>query len=113
MLASKNRLTKRRDFVKVYSTGAYAAIGGIAIKYLETKSPETRIGFSIGKTFSKKATERNLARRILRESVREQLSFLKTGFDIIIIAQGKERELIFDQTSKTVRQIFAKTNLLR
>ena len=113
MLPIKNRLTKRQDFASVYLTGAYAANSGISIKYLETKFPVVRIGFSVGKTFSKKATERNRARRILREATGKQLASLRPGFDIIFMLQGKQRELILEQVATITHKLFTKARLLK
>jgi ribonuclease P protein component len=69
MLAKQHRLTKREDFAAVYSKGAYSNFENITIKYSASKSPLTRIGFSIGKTFSKKSRAKKSNAKSLARSL--------------------------------------------
>ena len=111
MLAKKNRLTKRTDFSAIYSKGAYVRQGDIMIKYIQTDNPEARIGFSLGKSFSKKAVERNRARRILQEACRTHIQSLKPGFDIVVMPAPQAKEIKFENSVRTLQQIFKKANL--
>ena len=111
MLSSKNRLTKREDFACVYSRGYYASINGITIKYLKTQQPFTRIGFAIGKNFSKKAVDRNRIRRLLREATRNQIDTLKPGYDIVMMAQSNQKGATLSEIKSTVHLLMKKANL--
>ena len=111
MLAKKNRLTKREDFVIVYSKGAYINLAGITIKYAPAKNIETRIGFSIGKNFSKKAVTRNRTRRVLQEACRLNIELLKPGFDIVVIIKPEYKTIEFKNTVELLKKIFTKANL--
>ena len=111
MLSKKNRLTKREDFSTVYLKGSYIGQDDLAIKYLQSNHPICRIGFSIGKNFSKKAVRRNRARRILQEICRNYIQSMKTGFDIVIMLKSGQEKLEFKKIKDVLKQIFTKANL--
>jgi ribonuclease P protein component len=111
MLSKKHRLTKREDFSTVYSKGSYIQQDGFTAKYLQSGQPITRIGFSIGKNFSKRAVRRNRARRILQEACRSYIQTLKTGFDIVIILKPGQENIEFKKVKDVLKQIFTKANL--
>ena len=111
MLAKNHRLTKREDFATVYAKGAYSSLDGITIKYAPSKKITTRIGFSIGKNFSKKAVERNRIRRILQEACRHHVALLKPGFDIVVMIKSESKDLEFQKTVDILKKIFTKANL--
>jgi len=111
MLAKENRLTNRTDFSAVYSKGIYVASGGLAIKYLNSGLKMTRLGFPIGKNFSKKAVERNRARRILQEAVRLNIESLKPGFDIVVMPRPSFQNYGFKEVSDILKSILKKSDL--
>jgi len=111
MLSKKHRLTKREDFSIIYSKGSYVERDGFAIKYLQTGQSVTRIGFSVGKNFSKRAVRRNRARRILQETCRIYMQLLKPGFDIIVILRPGHEDIEFAKAKDVLKQIFLKANL--
>lgn len=111
MLAKNHRLTKREDFATVYAKGAYSSLDGITIKYAPSKNTETRIGFSIGKNFSKKAVQRNRVRRILQEACRHHVELLKPGFDIVVMIKPECKDMEFQKTVEILKKIFTKANL--
>ena len=112
MLPKKNRLNRREDFAVLYAKGAYASVyDGIAIKFLPTENPEVRVGFPIGKNFSKKAVTRNRARRILRAASFQLLASLKPGFDILVMPKPGKAAIEFNETIVVLRRVFLKANL--
>lgn len=111
MLAKNHRLTKREDFATVYAKGAYSNLDGITIKYAPSKNIATRIGFSIGKNFSKKAVQRNRTRRILQEACRYNIEMLKPGFDIVVMIKPEGKDIDFKKTVELLKKIFTKANL--
>jgi ribonuclease P protein component len=116
MLPKENRLSQRGDFSKVYKNGFYSQKENITVKFLKNNSAKLRIGFSVGKNFSKLATKRNRVRRILREGVQEILPELKTGLDMIIILQPNKKFsniLEINSVRNSLRYIFSKTNLFK
>ncbi|EKD58949.1 MAG: Ribonuclease P protein component [uncultured bacterium] len=113
MLPKQHRLIKREDFAKTFSKGSFVSLyGGVSIKFTETGLPSSRIGFPIGKNFSKKAVERNRARRVLRAATFQLLRQLKPGFDIIVMIRPEYKNIEFKKVTEDLRKIFAKANLL-
>ncbi|HEX8974789.1 MAG TPA: ribonuclease P protein component [Patescibacteria group bacterium] len=111
MLPLANRLKNRSDFAAVYAQGSYCSKGAISIKFLKTDLDITRIGFPVGKGFSKKAVQRNRIRRILREVARQQLPTLKPGFDIVVMPRPETRDMEFTQVAEILGQLLRKANL--
>lgn len=116
MLARENRLTKKEDFSRVYENGRYFCQNNISIKFLKATGLEVRVGFSIGKNYSKLATERNKARRILRHAMLKNITNIKPGYDIVImLKKGKHTQSKFSmiEALKDFETIFSKTNLYK
>lgn len=112
MLPIKNRLKKREDFSLIFSKGSYAAQGGLSAKYLKNNLEVSRIGFPVGKNYSKKAVIRNRTRRILREVCRKFVLNLKPGFDIIIMISPSYKDISFEKVRTDLEKLFQKANLL-
>lgn len=113
MLPKQYRLTKREDFATTFSKGMFCSIyEGVSIKFLQTNLPASRIGFPIGKNFSKRAVERNKAKRILRAATFQYLGKLKPGFDIIVMIRPDYKNIELKKVAEDLRKIFAKANLL-
>lgn len=112
MLPIKNRLKKREDFAQVFSKGAYAGYDGLSIKYARNSMPVSRIGFPVGKNYSKKAVVRNRTRRILRAACREHIDSIKPGFDIIILIKSTHQNIEFRKVVDELKVVFQKANLL-
>jgi len=112
MLPLQNRLKKREDFAQVFSKGAYAGYGGLSIKYGKNTFSESRIGFPIGKAFSKKATIRNRTRRILREAAMQCLKDVRPGYDIIILIKPDYQNIELMKVVTELKKIMLKANLI-
>ena len=112
MLPIKHRLKKREDFAQVFSKGAYAGYDGLSIKFTKNSLPVSRIGFPVGKNYSKKAVIRNRTRRILREACAEYLEKIKPGFDIIVLIKPEYQNIELTKIIDEFKKIFSKANLL-
>lgn len=112
MLPIKNRLKKREDFAKVFSKGAFVEYDGLSVKYLKNSLETTRIGFPVGKNYSKKAVVRNRTRRVLRVAAKECLADIKAGFDIIVLIRPTLQNIELKHTSQSLKKVLQKANLL-
>jgi ribonuclease P protein component len=116
MLPVENRLIKKEDFNKTYQKGKVFSGENVSIKVVENKTSYTRIGFSIGKNFFKKAVDRNKIKRKLREITRSYLEEIRPGFDVVVFCK---KEGIFIQKSgflkakKEIKELFKKAKLLK
>ena len=112
MLPIKHRLKKREDFAQVFSKGAYAGYDGLSIKYAKNALTESRIGFPVGKNYSKKAVLRNRTRRILQAASSEYLKTIKPGWDIIILIKPTYQAIKLKKIISELKKILLKANLL-
>lgn len=92
MLEKKNRLSKNKEFDKVWQSGRSGFDGLLGVKMIPNKLELNRFGILVGLKVSKKAVERNYLKRILRETIRSLELSLKKGFDIVIICLPAARE---------------------
>lgn len=84
MLPQVNRLRKTKDFDNVFKKGKLIAGKLIFLKIKKNKLDISRFGFIVSLKISKKAVIRNKIKRHLREIIKENLSNIKSGLDIII-----------------------------
>ena len=113
MLPKKNRLTRRSDFASVYAKGSYFTHGPVSIKFLRNGLSNTRIGFSVGKNYSAKATERNRMRRILRAACLSHLEKIVPGYDIVIMAKPANKGPDTTEYSSLLGKNFKRSSLMK
>lgn len=88
MLARHNRLTKKEEFEAVKEHGKVLQSESFFFSYLkrDDKDP-SRFGFVVTKKISPLSTARNKATRSMREGVRQTVSYIKPGYDIVMVAK--------------------------
>jgi ribonuclease P protein component len=87
VLEKKYRLTKKKDFKRVFVQGRIFGALFSAVKIKKNNLPCSRFGFVVSLKISKKAVERNKIRRRLQEAIRLNLSKIKKGVDVAVIAK--------------------------
>jgi ribonuclease P protein component len=96
MLGKKNRLSKNKEFDKIWQNGRSGFDGFLGVKAIPNNLNLNRFGILVGLKVDKKAVGRNYLKRVLREAIRQLSPSLKKGFDIVIIslpaARGKKSE---------------------
>jgi len=113
MLPFKNRLTKRKDFERIQGGGQFFSEANIALKMAQNGLSDTRVGFIVGMKFSKKAVERNLAKRQLRDILQKSLPRIKRGFDVVVMLRRREGERIYpEKLSKNISSVLCKSGLV-
>lgn len=85
MLAKANRLTKNKDFEKTFKKGGSSYAKLLGIKAVKNDLEINRFGLIISNKISKKAVERNKIRRQIREIIKEQLTLIRPGYNLVII----------------------------
>lgn len=115
MLPKKYRLKKKDDFQRVYKKGRFFSLGILTVNFTDNSEKYSRFGFAVGKSYSKSAVSRNMARRRLRSAAEKIIPEAVDGKDFIIgVRKSKERKppnssAVFD----LLRQLFKKNNLLK
>jgi len=113
MLPRKYRLKKNKDFERVYKKGKGFRQDFLFLKALANNLANSRIGIVTGKKISKKATERNLIKRRLREAVRKRIPKIKNQLDIIIVAlEGVSKETSFETIEQVLDKLLSKAKII-
>jgi ribonuclease P protein component len=84
MLPKENRLTRSRDFDRLYRKGQRIKIGELLIFYQPNRFSVTRLGFVVSKKVAAKASRRNYLKRVLRAAFAALPSSLKISYDMIV-----------------------------
>ena len=112
MLPIKHRLKKREDFAQVFSKGAYAGYDDLSIKYAKNSLEVSRMGFPVGKNYSKKAVVRNRTRRVLQAAMEKYFKKTKTGYDIIVLIKPTHQNIELKNIIIELEKVLSKANLL-
>lgn len=113
MLIREHRLTKQKNFERIWKYGESFFIREIGFKILKNDLGISRFAFIVPNKILKKAVSRNRLRRCLREIVRKRLKGIKFGFDCLIIARPGIGELSYQELEEKIERILRKIKLLR
>lgn len=125
MLRRKNRLSRSRDFDRVYRAGRSVASRFMVLYYFPHTegSPEhlsggeggVRVGFSVSKRLGH-AVQRNKIKRVLREAFQVNQHDVRPGVDLVFIARADVVTLVEEQglagVCKKMREALSKAGLL-
>lgn len=108
MLKKENRIRHEKDFDRAFKSGRsfYGQI--LNIKKVANSLNKNRFGIVISNKISKKAVERNLLRRFIREEIKKYNSTDSIGFDYVIIVNRAFKEIIFTNVSDILKKYFQK-----
>lgn len=91
-LSQKNRLSTQ-DFAKIKNkSGLWARESCLSVKSVKNNLQESRFGVVIGSSVSKKAVLRNKIKRRLKDIIHKNIPNIKSGFDVIVIANPQIKE---------------------
>jgi ribonuclease P protein component len=113
MLKKNNRISRDKEFDRVFKTGQSFYGGALGVKSAPNELTETRFGIIINTKVSKKAVVRNRFRRQLREIIRLELDKLKLGRDIVIIVFPLILDKNYQDLEKALQMGFKKLNLYK
>lgn len=104
------RLKNSTDFKRVRRFGKSYAHPLIVLVILPAPEEPTQIGITAGRSMGN-AVQRNRAKRMLREALRNLLPQIKTGWKIILISRAPVLHARFPEIQETLVQLFSKANL--
>lgn len=107
------RMRKNKEFQTVYKRGRsyggkFVVLYQFQNKGISQKLP--RFGYSVSSKVGKAVT-RNLIKRWLREICRKNLPYLRTDYDIILIARQKIKGIPFALVEEDVVKLFKRARL--
>ncbi|MEX1102758.1 MAG: ribonuclease P protein component [Dehalococcoidia bacterium] len=104
------RLRKGSEFDTVYQKGTVVSGPLLVVRHLPGGEGPTRWGFAVGKRISKKAVERNLIRRRLREGAR--VLEVAPGHDIVVTARARALGAPYGELRAALSAILQRAGLL-
>ena len=111
MLPRQNRITKQKDFEKIFKKGAGLKEGCLIFKFIITPNAVSRFSFITSQKVSKSAVIRNKIRRRLRDLVKKEMPEIKKTVEGVFIAQSGLEKLGFEETKQLFKKIIKKANL--
>ncbi len=111
MLAKQYRLSKEKDFEKVFKRGRANYTGQIGVKTIANQFRHNRFGIIVSAKVSKKATERNRIKRRIRQALRQLDKKLIGGYDVVIIALPGLLNLDYQAVKGGLERVFIKLKL--
>lgn len=114
MLAQKNRLTQKNEFVRVQKLGKYLDGESFGLGYFNRKdSDPIRFGFVISKSVSPNASKRNYIKRSIDETLRMNMVNIKNGFDCVFVVHPEAAKKYMKDLMPEVVLILNKTKLVK
>lgn len=113
MLARKFRLTKEKDFQKIFKQGKSFFSPLFKLKVLKNDFGTSRFAVVVSNKISKKATVRNRLRRQISEIVRINWSKLKSSFDVVIIVKEDILRKDYGEIEKKLLESLKKAKIFK
>lgn len=111
MIKKENRLKKRKQFAYLFKNGKYVGDEFLSVVYIELKTKNFKVGYSVSKKVGK-AVCRNKVKRRLKECVLSFSHLIKNEFYIIVVAKPNIVNLSFEELKQKLKQKFKKAGLL-
>ncbi len=114
MLSRDNRLTDKKDFDNLKEKGKIVQSNSFALAFFKRPDSEaSRFGFVVSTKISKLSTERNKAKRALREAVRQSLSYIIKGYDCAFLARPQITKKYTDEIMREVKEALMQAQILQ
>lgn len=97
MLKKINRITKDKEFDRIFKGGKSAYSNILGLKALKTEEENSRFGILISTKVSKKAVIRNRLKRQIREILKQYFTQIAPGYDCVIVTLPQIKEADFKQ----------------
>lgn len=114
MLAAKFNIKDSERIEKVKKKGRLFQSKNFAIFYLPYDNlVHSSFAFIVSKNISKHATQRNRIKRVLSETIRQNLRYIKDGYDILFLPKGS---IVKEQTGQIMNEVIMalrNANLIR
>lgn len=113
MLALQHRLTKKKDFEKIFKQGRAYYTKLLGVKILFNQAELNRFAVVVSAKVSKSSVKRNRLKRQIRQALRELNWKIISGFDLIIMALPGLLDKDYLVIKGELEKIFIKLKLFR
>ena len=111
MLPDENRLRNESDFSRLRKSNQKLVHPLLVLVLAPNQLNVSRFAFPASRKVGN-AVKRNRGRRLLRESVRAELSDIRPGWDCLLIVRSRTTQATFSDAQRAVRKLLKKANLL-
>lgn len=108
MLTRTRRIAKEKDFNTILGRGRFVATPFFLLKYTNNDLAYDRYGFVVSKKVSKKATERNKAKRRLRAIAQKNPYTAAHGRDMVFVVKKEIVHAPFNAIQEAALAAFKK-----
>lgn len=112
MLASKNRLRKKKDIERVLREGKSLKQDFVILKVKQNTINTARFVFIVSQKVSKRAVVRNKVKRRLREIIKEKIDIIEKGIDVSLIALSGIEKNSFQEIKESIEKLFKKAKII-
>ncbi len=111
MLPQINRIKKKKDFERIFKNSKNLKAPFFIFRIIKNELGINRFGFVVSQKISKNAVIRNRVRRRLAEVIKIEMSKIKKGTDLVLVAlPGIERKE-FSEIKEVVNNFLVKAKL--
>jgi len=111
MLPQKNRLSKKKDFDRVFKKGKSSFDGLLGVKMLKNEQEFTRFGIIVSSKVSKRAVIRNKIKRRIRNIIAKNCLNGANKKDVVIISLHKVLDKKYNEIEKSLGAHFKKLKI--
>ena len=109
MLSQENRLSKKKDFDRVFKKGKSSFDGLLGVKILkDNKQKFSRFGIIVSAKVSKKAVKRNKIKRRIKNIIVKNYIKIPNSKDVIVISLPKIADKKYSEIEKSICAHFRK-----
>lgn len=113
MFRKENRISRNKDFDRVFKTGQSFYGQVLSLKAAKNDLDINRFGILISTKVSKKAVIRNRYKRQLREVMRQENAHLNQGYDIVFVVFPSILDKDYLELTKIVKKGLKKLSLYK
>lgn len=111
-MAEIERLKKNVEFKNVYKKGKSFPDKFVVIYLCKNARNVTRVGFTASKKVGN-SVKRNKARRLMKETFRNNSANIKTGYDIVFIARVAINDANYYDVEKSISRVMKRSKIYK